>query len=252
MRAILAPSILAADHAHLHRQVKEAEQAGVQYLHVDMMDGVFVPGISFSLPLLQSLRRDTHLTLDVHMMVQDPIRFLPQVRKAGADVISINYEADDKPSKTLDNIRGLGAKAGIVLNPETPLSVLNDSLLMKADVVQLMSVAPGVPDQAFLPETVDKLESLARLRQSTGHEFAIEVDGGILPENVGLVLRAGAEIIVSGGGVFKGDIGENIHNFGASLQNRNGGAHEISHRDRRWHQRHQNRPDERGRRGGGQ
>ncbi len=205
MSKILSPSILSADFAVLGEQVRQIEEAGAQFLHLDMMDGLFVPSISFGMPVIASLRPVSDMVFDAHMMVVDPERYVKQVREAGADYISVHVEACKDVKAVLTQIRELGAKPGLAFNPETPVSELRPYLEL-ADEVVLMSVHPGFGGQSFIPESMDKIRELAALREEMGLDFLIEVDGGIKIDNVKEVLNAGADVIVAGSAVF----GENI------------------------------------------
>ena len=205
MKKYLSPSILAADFTILGKQVAEIEAAGSQFVHLDMMDGLFVPSISFGMPIIESLRPHSKMVFDAHMMVVDPERYIKQVKKVGADIISIHVEACKDVKAVLNEIRDLGAKSGLAFNPETPVEELRE-YLPYVDLVVLMSVHPGFGGQAFIPESLDKIKELATLRAELGLEFLIEVDGGVKIDNVESVLSAGADVIVAGSAVF----GENI------------------------------------------
>ena len=205
MNKYLSPSILAADFTILGKQVGEVEAAGSQFIHLDMMDGLFVPSISFGMPVIESLRPASNMVFDAHMMVVDPERYIEQVRKAGADIISVHVEACKDPKAVLLAIKELGAKPGLAFNPETPVSELVPFLPYVYEVV-LMSVHPGFGGQAFIPESHDKIRELKALREEMGLDFLIEVDGGVKLDNVESVLESGADVIVAGSAVF----GENI------------------------------------------
>ena len=205
MEKYLSPSILAADFTILGQQVAEIEAAGSQFVHLDMMDGMFVPSISFGMPIIESLRPKSKMVFDAHMMVVDPERYIKQVREAGADIISVHVEACKDVKAVLLAIKELGAKPGLAFNPETPVETLREYLPYVYEVV-LMSVHPGFGGQAFIPSSIEKIEELSRLRKELGLDFYIEVDGGVKLDNVEEVLKAGADIIVAGSAVF----GENI------------------------------------------
>ena len=212
MQYILSPSLLAADIGHLAEEVKAVENAGVQYLHLDVMDGHFVPSFSFGPPAIASLRSQSSLVFDVHLMVQEPRRYLEDFVKAGADIITVHAEAVTHLDRTLYAIREMGLKAGVALNPATPLSVL-DWILPLADMVLLMTVNPGFGGQPYIPYCNDKIRALRSLIRERGMQTDIEVDGGVTLQNVQDVLDAGANVIVSGSGVFRGDAGANTAAF---------------------------------------
>ena len=208
----LAPSILAADFFRLGEQIKEVEKAGARYLHIDVMDGTFVPSISFGLPLITSIRKNTGLIFDVHLMVTEPERFVDQFADAGADIITVHYEACTHLNRTLKHIKERGIKAGVALNPATipdNLRYLYDYM----DMILVMSVNPGFGGQKFIPETLDKLREVRKIVKESGRDIDIEVDGGITLDNVSEILGAGANVIVSGSSVFKGNIADNVAGF---------------------------------------
>ena len=198
----IAPSILAADFASLGEAVRAVERAGVSMLHVDVMDGHFVPPISIGAPVVASLRQATRLRLDVHLMVESPERHIEAFAAAGADMISVHQEATPHLDQVLAMIRERGCRAGAVVNPATPVALLSE-VLGKLDYVLIMSVNPGYGGQAFLPEATEKIRHLREMRDRSGCNFQIEVDGGIGPENVREVVRAGAQILVAGTSVFR-------------------------------------------------
>jgi len=198
----IAPSILAADFASLGEAVRAVEGAGVSMLHVDVMDGHFVPQISIGVPVVASLRQATRLRLDVHLMIENPERHIEAFAAAGADMISVHQEATAHLDRALAMIRERGCRAGAVINPATPVTLLSE-VLGKVDYVLIMSVNPGYGGQAFIPEAVEKIRRLREMRDRSGLDFQIEVDGGIGPENVGEVVRAGAQILVAGTSVFR-------------------------------------------------
>jgi ribulose-phosphate 3-epimerase len=209
----LAPSILSADFAHLAEQVHPAIEAGATLLHVDVMDGHFVPNITIGPPVVASLRKVVNVPLDCHLMIETPDEYIPAFADAGADWISVHQEACVHLHRTLELILSKGLKAGVVINPATPVHTLGDVLGM-VDFVLVMSVNPGFGGQKFIPRSLDKIRKLVTMRNANGHHFRIEVDGGVGPDTVGDVVRAGAEVLVAGNAVFgKGDIRQNVSNL---------------------------------------
>lgn len=201
----LAPSILAADFAHLADQVERATAGGGTVIHVDIMDGHFVPNLTVGPPMVKSLRRATRLPLDCHLMIEDPDRYIPEFAEAGANWISVHQEACRNLNRTLNLIREHECRVGVVLNPATPVETLSEVLGI-VDYVLVMSVNPGFGAQKFIPATLHKMRKLAEIRAARGYQYRIEVDGGIGMDTAGEVVRAGAEILVAGNAVFgKGD-----------------------------------------------
>jgi len=197
----LAPSILSADFARLAEQIRDATEGGGTVIHVDVMDGHFVPNITIGPPVVNSLRKATDLPLDCHLMIENPDQYIPEFVEAGADWISVHQEACRHLNRTLHLIRSHGAVAGVVINPATPVETLSEVLDI-ADYVLVMSVNPGFGGQKFIPGAVHKIRRLADLRAQRGLNYRIEVDGGIALDTVADVVRAGAEILVAGNAVF--------------------------------------------------
>lgn len=212
MRQILAPSILSADFKILGEQMALCEKGGAEYLHFDVMDGMFVQNISFGIPVLESIKGSSGMVLDVHLMVTEPIRYVEAFAKAGADILTVHYEACEDVQATLDQIHACGIKAGITIKPDTPVEVLKP-YLDQADMFLIMSVEPGQGGQGFIPESLEKIRVLREMLQERGLDTDIEVDGGIKLENVAEVAKAGANVMVAGSAVFRGDIEENVSGF---------------------------------------
>lgn len=208
----LAPSILAADFNRLGEQIKAVEEAGVKMLHIDVMDGVFVPSISFGMPVIKSIRKETDLFFDVHLMIMQPERYIKDFFDCGADSLTVHVEACENPGKALEEIHGAGMKAGLSINPETPIEQIYP-YVGQAEMFLVMTVQPGFGGQKFRMDTLDKIRALRSYMQKQGVSADIEVDGGIYPENVSLPLSAGANVIVAGTAVFSGDIKKNIQKF---------------------------------------
>ncbi|MGI6018194.1 MAG: ribulose-phosphate 3-epimerase [Marvinbryantia sp.] len=206
---LLSPSILAADFSMLGEQIRLADEAGADYIHIDVMDGMFVPSISFGMPVIAGIRGVTRKTFDVHLMVQDPERYLENFARCGADSITVHAEACRHLDRTLSQIRELGLKSGVALNPATPLCAL-DYVLDKTDMVLLMTVNPGFGGQKFIKGSLSKIRALRERITKDGLVTDIQVDGGINAKTLPLVLEAGANVIVAGSAVFSGDITENV------------------------------------------
>lgn len=209
---ILAPSILAADFKELGKEIRTIEENGAQYLHFDVMDGMFVPSISFGMPVLASIKGHTQQVMDVHLMVTEPIRYVEDFAKAGADILTVHVEACENLVETVDKIHACGMKAGVSIKPNTPVSAL-EPVLDKTELFLIMSVEPGFGGQAFIPESLDKIRELKNLLDTREIQADIEVDGGIYHSNVKEVLDAGANVIVAGSAVFKGNVEENVKGF---------------------------------------
>jgi ribulose-phosphate 3-epimerase len=197
----ILPSILAADFARLGEEITNVEKAGASILHVDVMDGIFVPNISIGIPVVESIRKITKLKLDVHLMIADADHYAPAFIQAGADQVLVHQEACPHLDRTLRNIKKEGALAGVVLNPATPIATLSE-VLDVVDHVLIMSVNPGFGGQQFIPNALRKIEALAKWRKELGLEFAIEVDGGVVLDNVADIVRAGCDWLVAGSSVF--------------------------------------------------
>ena len=212
MKRILAPSILSADFRILGEQLRITEEAGAQYIHFDIMDGMFVPSISFGMPVLSSIKNLTGQTIDAHLMVTEPVRLMEDFAKCGADILTVHYEACTDLKADIDCIHSLGVKAGISVKPETPVDVL-EPYLDQADMFLVMCVVPGFGGQTFLPGSIEKIRQLRSMLDERGIKKDIEVDGGIHHSNVGEVLKAGANVIVAGSAVYRGNVRDNTERF---------------------------------------
>nr|WP_106790155.1 ribulose-phosphate 3-epimerase [Massilistercora timonensis] len=212
MDYILSPSILSADFKALGGQMKATEENGARYLHFDVMDGMFVPSISFGMPVLKSIHDATGQVMDAHLMVQEPIRYVEAFKEAGAHIVTVHLEACEDVGATLGKIHDCGMKAGLSICPETPVSAV-EPFLPQIEMLLIMSVHPGFGGQKFIPESLDKIREARKRIQEGGYNIDIQVDGGIYLTNVREVLDAGANIIVAGSAVFKGDPGENTKAF---------------------------------------
>lgn len=208
----LSPSILSADFSRLGEQVRELDEAGAQYVHIDVMDGMFVPSISFGMPVIRSIRDCSDRIFDVHLMIEEPARYIADFVEAGADLITVHAESCRHLDRTIDAIKEKGILAGVAVNPATPLEAIT-YILPKVDMVLIMTVNPGFGGQQLIPYTVQKIRDVKKLIDKKGLKTDIEVDGGIDLENVTEVLDAGANIIVAGSAVFGGDITENVSCF---------------------------------------
>ena len=212
MNYVLSPSILAADFKVLGQEMKKTEENGAAYIHFDVMDGMFVPSISFGIPVLASIHDATEQFMDAHLMVQEPIRYVEAFQKAGADYVTVHLEACEDVKTTLDKIHACGMKAGLAVNPETDVKELVP-YLEDVEMILIMSVHPGFGGQKFIPESLDKIREVRAMLNEKNLETDIQVDGGIYVENVREVLDAGANVIVAGSAVFRGDAGENTAKF---------------------------------------
>ncbi len=213
---ILAPSILAADFSVLGQQIKEAAGAGAEYIHIDVMDGVFVPSISFGMPLIQSIRKVTDKVFDVHLMIVEPERYVKQFKECGADSITFHLEATEDADALIDQIHALGCRAGMSIKPKTPVEVVR-KYLSKIDMLLVMTVEPGFGGQKYIPESTERIRRARELADALGVDLDIQVDGGVGQDNVHVVLEAGANVVVSGSAVFHGDITDNVKRFMAQL-----------------------------------
>lgn len=200
----ISPSVLAADFSRLGDEVKKAYDAGAEYIHLDVMDGIFVPNISFGAPVISSLRKHSSMVFDVHLMITDPIRYIDDFVKAGADIITVHYESCDDPLSVVRYIRSKGVRAAVSIKPATPPELLFP-MLGELDMVLVMTVEPGFGGQKLIPETVQKVKVLRDYAEAQGLKLDIEVDGGIGADNLGMLTEAGANVIVAGSAIFKAE-----------------------------------------------
>ena len=212
MEKILSPSLLAADCSRLAEEAAKVERAGAKYLHLDVMDGAFVPSISFGMPVIASLRKQSKLVFDVHLMIEDPDRYLEDFVEAGADILTVHAEACRHLDRTLQKIRDLGVRAGVALNPATPLNAV-EWVAEKTDMILLMSVNPGFGGQKYIPYVTEKIKELRRFLTEKNLSADIEVDGGVGLANGPSVMAAGANVLVAGSAVFGGDAEANVKAF---------------------------------------
>ena len=209
---ILSPSILSADFTKLGEEIETIDNAGAEYIHVDVMDGMFVPSISYGMPVIKSIRKSTGKVFDFHLMISEPIRYIADFAASGADMITVHVEACSDVVATIEKIREYKLKVGITLNPDTPVSAIKP-YLNRVDMVLIMSVNPGFGGQKFITSSVDKIKEVKRLRDELNLSYDIEVDGGINIDNLATVLEAGANVIVAGSAIFRGDAAENVKKF---------------------------------------
>lgn len=209
---VLSPSLLSVDFAHIADGIKELDRANVPALHLDVMDGAFVPNISFGAPVIKCLRKETNMIFDVHLMIEEPVRYLDDFKKAGADWVTVHAESCKHLHRTVTAIKEAGMKAGVALNPATPVSAI-DYVLGEVDMVLVMSVNPGFGGQSFIPSSLRKIAEVKKLIDERNLDVRIEVDGGVNLKNVDDVLKAGADVIVAGSAVFGGDIYDNSTAF---------------------------------------
>lgn len=217
MEYILSPSILSADFAKLGADVKEAADAGAQWVHIDVMDGMYVPNISLGFPVIKSLRKVSGQLFDVHLMIEEPGRYIDEFAEAGADLITIHPESTKHLHRAIQQVKAKGLKVGVSLNPATPLSVL-DHILEDLDMVLIMTVNPGYGGQSYIPAMDQKIRDLRKMITERGLDIDIEVDGGISADNVAHVKECGANVFVAGSAVYNGDITANVKNIMKAME----------------------------------
>ena len=216
MKKNIAPSLLAADFFDLSSQMKLLKEGNIEVLHLDVMDGMFVPSISFGMPVISSLRKSVDFFFDVHMMVENPERYIEDFYNSGADGITIHFEACKHIDRTISQIKSLGLRSGISINPATPVSLL-ENIVSEVDMVLIMSVNPGFGGQKFIPYSLDKIRELSKMREKKNPKLLIQVDGGVGIDNIKALSDAGVDEFVAGSSVFKGDILKNIKALNVAL-----------------------------------
>lgn len=217
MKYILSPSILSADFKHLERDILETQEAGAQYLHVDVMDGKFVPSISFGMPVIKSIRSVSDIIFDVHLMIEEPIRYIKEFVESGADIITIHLEACEDVQATIDKIHSFGIKAGLSIKPKTPVESLLP-YLDQVDMILMMSVEPGFGGQKYIEESTERIKKVRTMLEERKLSTDLEVDGGINVDNVDNVLKAGVNVVVAGSAIFGGNITEKTKQFMEKLE----------------------------------